>query len=281
MNRTRILIKLTILLLFYSSTSFGGGWTRPKGGVFAKVDIYSISAKSLFDDDGNTFEIPKFDFLSSNFYCEVGITDRLTGIAYFPFYVSSKSAPFTGNEELNISNTGDLDIGARYQLLSNNGFVLSTSLTLGLPTGSADENELLWTGDGEFNQIIKLEAGLPIPGNIYAAGGLGYNFRSQGFSDEFVFDIEIGIGFFENRLFATLKSNSRIPMENGDEDVTGGYGMFSNNTGYISFGPEVSYFFKNGLGISANTFGAFYGRNLLAAPSYSAGIVYRFDPPKN
>ena len=67
-------------------------------------------------------------------------------------------------------------------------------------------------------------------------------------------------------------------MDNGDDDVQGGYGMFSNNTGYVSIGPEVSLFLNNGLGISFNTFGAFYGRNLLAAPSYSFGLVYKHKP---
>jgi hypothetical protein len=273
------IILLTILIISVSATaSFAGGWTQPKGGGFAKIDAYIINAGNVFDDDGESVSIPDYSFLSTNLYAEYGITDKLSGIIYFPFLVSSESDPFAGEESISISSVGDLDIGVRYGLLQTERVVVSGVLMLGIPTGSAEEEELLWTGDGEFNQIIKAEAGFSLPASVYAVAGLGFNNRSQGFSDEVIFDIEAGIGLFDQQLFFALKSAGKLPMDNGDEDVTGGYGMFSNNTGYVSFGPELTYIMKNGLGFSVNTYGAFFGRNLLAAPSYSAGIVYRMTP---
>ena len=276
--KTQAIITTLLITLFSTSDLLAGGWTQPKGGGFGKIDAYIINAGNVFDDDGESVSIPDYRFLSTNLYAEYGITEKLTGIIYFPILVSSESDPFIGDESYSISSVGDLDIGVRYGLLRNDRMVVSGVLMLGIPTGSADEDELLWTGDGEFNQIIKAEAGFSLPASIYAVAGLGFNNRSQGFSDEVIFDIEAGIGLFDQQLFFALKSSGRLPMDNGDEDVTGGYGMFSNNTGYVSFGPELTYIMKNGLGFSVNTYGAFFGRNLLAAPSYSAGIVYRMTP---
>lgn len=276
--KTLAITTTLLITLFSTSDLLAGGWTQPKGGGFGKIDAYIINAGNVFDDDGESVSIPDYRFLSTNLYAEYGITEKLTGIIYFPFLVSSESDPFVGDESFSNSSVGDLDVGVRYGLLRSDRMVVSGVLMLGIPTGSADEDELLWTGDGEFNQIIKAEAGFSLPASIYAVAGLGFNNRSQGFSDEVIFDIEAGIGLFDQQLFFALKSSGRLPMDNGDEDVTGGYGMFSNNTGYVSFGPELTYIMKNGLGFSLNTYGAFFGRNLLAAPSYSAGIVYRMTP---
>ena len=270
----KIVLLLTIPMLVYSSAN-AGGWPQSKGGGFAKLDVYMINAGSVFDDDGESVDIPDYSFLSTNLYMEGGITESLTGIIYLPVYVSSESDPIFGSEQITTSGIGDLDIGVRYGLIRRDRWVLSGVLLLGIPTGSAEEDELLWTGDGEFNQLVKAEAGLSITESIYGVAGAGYNFRSEGFSDEFHFDTEIGIGLLDNRVFAALKFFGRLSMDNGDDDVFGGYGMFSNNTGFVSYGPEITYISKKGLGISFNTFGASYGRNLLAAPSFSIGIVYK------
>jgi hypothetical protein len=272
-------VTLTAIVTIISTTNlFAGGWTQPKGGGFGKIDAYIINAGNVFDDDGESVSIPDYSFLSTNLYGEYGFSDKLTGIIYFPFLVSSESDAFIGDETYSVSSVGDLDLGIRYSLMRSERLVISGVLMLGIPTGSANEDELLWTGDGEFNQIIKAEAGFSLPASIYAVAGVGFNNRSQGFSDEVLFDVEAGIGVFDQQLFFALKSSGKLPMDNGDDDVTGGYGMFSNNTGYVSFGPEITYIMKNGLGFSLNTYGAFFGRNLLAAPSYSAGIVYRMTP---
>jgi hypothetical protein len=270
---TIFLVLLQIVVTHHNAIC--GGWTQPKGGGFAKLDAYIINAGNIFGDDGKVSGIPDYSFISSNIYAEAGITNKLTGIVYFPFYVNSTSDPVGGFDKQSISGIGDLDIGGRYNLVAAESYVVSAVLILGIPTGSANDNEILWTGDGEFNQIFKAEAGFSFSNSIYTVVGFGFNNRSEGFSDELNYDMEAGISVFDNSLIISLKSNGRFPLDNGNDEVTGGYGMFSNNTGYASLGPEITYFLKNGIGFSVNTYGAFYGRNLIAAPSYSVGIVYK------
>ena len=253
-----------------------GGWPQPEKGGFVKADVYYIDATRVFNDEGEAVAVPRYTFLSANIYAEAGFTKNLTGIVYFPFLVRSETMQAANpDKKITESAPGDLDIGVRYGFLRKDKLVMSGVLMLGVPSGRADDEELLWTGDGEFNQLVKLEAGYSFPYNVYAVAGGGFNKRSGGFSDEIIFDAEVGATLFDNRINFALKINGRSAIGNGDDDVFGGYGMFSNNTEYFAYGPDITLFLKNGLGISVNTFGAFYGRNLLAAPSVSAGIVYR------
>ena len=53
-------------------------------------------------------------------------------------------------------------------------------------------------------------------------------------------------------------------------------GLFSNNLEFLSIGPEVNYSLTDKFGLSVAVFGAFSGQNILASPSYNAGLFYKF-----
>lgn len=61
--------------------------------------------------------------------------------------------------------------------------MLSTSLTVGIPSGDFTDADLLYTGDGEFNQLIKAEWGYGAA-RWYASGNIGVNNRTKGFSEK-------------------------------------------------------------------------------------------------
>jgi hypothetical protein len=150
---------------------------------------------------------------------------------------------------------------------------VSASLTLGLPSGDFKNPDLLYTGDGEFNQLLKAEWGYGAR-RWYATGYLGLNNRTKGFSEEFRYHAEAGYWLVKNKLLAMAKLAGVKSFDNGDPSAAGN-GLFSNNVEYIS--PQFGLAFEPARhwGVSALVAGAFSGRNALAAPSVSVGIYYK------
>jgi len=280
------IIKVLFILTFISITSLSFGqsaWSKKQGQGFIKLAQTSIVSDKFFDAEGNLQSITTTGVYISSLYAEYGISDKLTGVVYFPFFfrntlneqfLINSGATIAGDD---LNSVGDSFIGASYALKQDGPLVFNVSVILGLPIGetSGGDTQLLQSGDGEFNQLVKFNTGYsfyPLP--IYATASIGFNNRTEDFSDEFHLSFEVGYTFKE-RLNIAMKFYNLTSFENGDA-ATAQNGIFANNTEYFAFGPEVSYTFKNNLGFSASAQGAFSGQNILASPSYSFGAYYKF-----
>ncbi|GAB4414858.1 MAG: hypothetical protein OHK0039_23050 [Bacteroidia bacterium] len=258
-----------------------GGWPQDKKTGYLKLGQTGIIATSYFDVDGTQVPIRTLGNYTTYLYGEYGVTSRITVLGFIPFYVRN-----TFNETVD-ANTGtviepgglnqafgDTDLGLRIGLLRKGPFVLSLGLLAGLPTGQADSEIGLPTGDGEFNQLVKLEAGISLPKNMYATAALGFNNRTQNFSDEIRYEAEWGFQPAK-KLWAILKLSGIQPINNGDAAVAGGpNGLFANRVQYMAFGPEVSYNVSRQWGVTGSVFGAFAIKNALGAPSLNVGVFY-------
>ena len=257
-------------------------WTKSKGKGFYKLDFSAINAADVFDMAGKVVPFRTLGNYSTSFYGEYGLTDKIMAIAYVPFYVRNVVNETKGNQTGTIiepgivnNNFGDVDLGFRFALPIKNVAVAAT-LMLGIPTGDAKQVDGLFTGDGEFNQLLKIGVGTGGK-RWWTQGAMGYNNRTKGFSDEFRYDFEFGYKFFNERLLAIFKINGVESFNNGTAQaaVTG---LFSNNVEYLGIGPEVLYYVnsKKTIGISARIAGAAKGQNVLAAPATSVGIFAEF-----
>ena len=257
-------------------------WTKSKGKGFYKLDFSAINAADVFDMAGKVVPFRTLGNYSTSFYGEYGLTDKIMAIAYVPFYVRNVVNETKGRQTGNIiepgianDNFGDVDLGFRFALPIKNVAVAAT-LMLGIPTGDAKQVDGLFTGDGEFNQLLKIGVGTGGK-RWWTQGAMGYNNRTKGFSDEFRYDFEFGYKFFNERLLAIFKINGVESFNNGTAQaaVTG---LFSNNVEYLGIGPEVLYYVnsKKTIGISARIAGAAKGQNVLAAPATSVGIFAEF-----
>ncbi|MBK7939052.1 MAG: hypothetical protein IPJ82_19135 [Lewinellaceae bacterium] len=240
-----------------------------------------IRARSFYSVDGNIYDINGAGTLLGNyttsFYGEYGLSNRVTLVAYVPFLVRNTVNEGVGalSGELlqpGLENTafGDADLGVRVGLLRKGGFVLSGALTLGIPSGDFKNTDLLYTGDGEFNQLLKAEWGYGAA-RWYATGYVGVNNRSKGFSEEFRYHAEAGYWLLKNKLLASVKLAGVESFNNGDPSQAGN-GLFANNVEYTSPQFSLSYEHRQKWGISALVAGAFNGRNALAAPALSLGV---------
>jgi hypothetical protein len=214
----KILFILALLLTASSTSWAGGGWPQPKGGGFFKIGQWWVIADRHYTDAGLIDPNVTNAIYNTSLYAEYGLTDRLTGIVYFPFLSRSlfNNTVSAGSGEIiqageAINGIGDTDISLKYGLVVDKPVVVSASVLFGLPLGiaSGGNDGRLQTGDGEFNQMLRVDASTSFSiGEIEAWSTIyaGYNNRTQGFSDEVRFGVELGGQFFDKRILGIVAS---------------------------------------------------------------------------
>lgn len=277
-------VTVSLALLLFASIAQplnATGWPQPQGGSFFKIDFSMIRARQFYGADGMIYDLngagTLFGNYTTSFYGEYGITKRLTAIAYVPFLVRNTVNEGVGaitGEVLQpgLENTafGDVDLGLSYNFFNKGSWVLTATLMAGIPSGDFTNPNLLYTGDGEFNQFVRLEWGYG-GDRWYATGYVGINHRTKNFSEEFRYHIEAGYWLVNEKLLATVKLAGIESFNNGDAAGTGN-GLFSNNVEFVS--PQLALTYEHGQcwGVSAQIAGAVHGRNALASPAVSLGV---------
>lgn len=278
--RTIFFILFTFL---FTSLIVAGGWTQKKGSGFYKISYRLLNGDNVYDDSGEKFSWAVEDHTIA-LYGEYGVTDNLTLTAAFLPYKSIKIDDQTAVQALNFnakfprytekSGIGDAEVGMRYRLKKFGKSVISTTLKLGIPTGETFEDGEIWLGSGEFNQALGLEFGHSFyPAPAYFTAGVSYRNRNKGFSDDFKYGISAGYSFTKS-ISVSGRFHGLNPLNNGDDNVRGGFAIYSNNQRYIAYGLNVSYKFTKGLGVSVGYESGGNGRNIISAPVISAGIYY-------
>ncbi len=275
--------KILLLLTFISISSLnlfaGGGWVYGKNQGYFKLAQNVIRSPHFFDADGNITDIPTVSLYTTSLYAEYGISDQLNALVYMPFFVRSTLNKVKFNQSGNvipgdeINSFGDTNIGLKYGFFQDKTIVMAASITLGLPLGSSEVSaeRILQTGDGEFNQLVKIEASHSFyPKPFYASATIGFNNRTKGFSDEFHAGIEAGVTLAS--FVGIIRMYSVNSLYNGNGGQAGGNGVFANNTEYLSFVPEIICNINDKLGAAASGGFAFSGKRILAAPNWSIGV---------
>jgi len=179
-----------------------------------------------------------------------------------------------------INTLGDIDLGFKYGLTSAGKVPLALTVILGIPTGktSGGTQNNLQTGDGEFNQLIQLDAGAGFSvkkTSLYTSAYVGFNNRTNGYSEELRFGLEGGAGFLDSKLWLTGKLNVVESLKNGEtaEAITS-TSLFANNSEFASFTLEGSYYVTQKIGVSASVARPLRGEIIAAATSYSVGVFF-------
>ena len=187
----KIVFFLLLTFLAAPSVSTAQAWAKSKGAGFYKLDYSVIQATDVYDKTGEVVPFRTLTNHTTSFYGEYGITNKLTVMAYIPFFVRNTVNATKGAQTGNIiepaianNNFGDVDVAFRYGLYNKNGISVSANVFLGLPTGDAKQADGLFTGDGEFNQMLKIAVGTS-KSKWWTQGAMGFNNRTKGFSDEF------------------------------------------------------------------------------------------------
>ncbi|NIJ46484.1 hypothetical protein FHR24_002972 [Wenyingzhuangia heitensis] len=278
--------KFIMIAMLLFTANVMAQWTKGKGNGYFKLSTWYLQADEHFTDSGDKSPLTTRGVFNVSLYGEYGLTDKLDIIAYIPFYVRSfqnKSVSATRGtvvtEGAALNSFGDTDIGIRYSLLKNSKLAVSSTLKFGIPLGETEggnERAVLQNGDGEFNQQLQVDLGIPfVLGNLgaYAKTHLAYNHRTEGFSDEVYYGGELGVQFF-NRLWLIGRLTVLESTRNGSLSDAGSVNgsIFANNIEYTNLGAEVAYYITSKVGLSFTYTSVVSGRIIVAAPSYSGGV---------
>ena len=277
---------LILILIYFTVASIaiaGGGWPQPKNKGYFKLSQSYILSSRIFDGNGNVIDLtPSYGYFATSFYGEYGFTDRLTGIIYMPFFARATKTELQYNQPgvptepgAALNSFGDTDIAIKYGLLVNKPIVVSATILFGLPLGDngATNANALQTGDGEFNQILRVDASHSFyPKKFYVSAYAAFNNRTKGFSDEVRFGAEIG--WTLKKFIPILKVSTVHSLFNGDVGVVQN-GVFSNNVEFISPALELNYQLTEKVGISAYMATALAARNILASPNFGLGVYLK------
>ncbi len=276
--------KILFIITFLISSSLiyaGGGWPQPYRGGYFKLSQNYIRSPYFFGPDGSIVDITTVQLFTTSIYGEYGFTKRLTGILYFPFFVRNTLNETVYNQSGQVvpgdefQSIGDTDVTFKYALVMNKPVVVSASVLLGLPLGksSGGAGQILQTGDGEFNQMIRLDvSGSFHPRPVYVSAYIAFNNRTNDFSDEFRFGAEVGLTL--KKFIPVVKLNVVQSLYNGNAEVVQN-GIFSNNTEYVSPTIELNYQWTEKIGVSGSGGFAFAGKNILASPNWSLGVYMK------
>ncbi len=279
--------KLLITLFFLSPllAAAGGGWPQKKGNGYFKLNQYILKADKYFNPEGNRVEvIPAISYYSTSLYGEYGVTDNITVIAFVPFFnrltlneLVRLNGTVVAGDELN--SFGDTDLTLKYGLGKVNSWSFAANLTLGLPLGnpSGGDTNTLQSGDGEFNQMISLDAGFSAPNSpFYFNTTLGFNNRTENLSDEIRYGLEAGVNVSKS-ILVLGRLQSVNSLRNGSTDPSAIQGLFSNNIEYMILSPEINWSFTKSLGISTSVSIPISGNQVLGNAAYNVGFFWNLS----
>lgn len=281
------IFNIIVLSVFVISSTFAGGpWPQPKGKGYFKLSEWWTVFSEHYTDTGLKDPNLTTGVFNTSIYAEYGLTNRLTTVINVPFlsrnYMNNLRSATTDEILINgeaINTFGDIDLGLKFGLTKGK-IPIALTLTLGVPTGETGGGSLnaLQTGDGEFNQMLQIDAGGGFNlGELsaYLSGFVGVNNRTNGYSEELRFGLEAGLGLFEQKLWLSGRLNIVESFKNGDtaETITS-TSLFANNSEFTSIGLEANLYVTKNIGVSAGVAGAVRGEIIAAAPSYTVGIFY-------
>lgn len=273
MNRFISATLMTAALICYSTLAHAGGWTQPQGKGYFKLSQQIVRAESLFLATGSKTEIPTVSGNTTSLYGEFGLLDRVTLVGYMPFY-SSFSVDAEGLDST--SGIGDWDVGVRIGLITGGPTVFSLQAMAGLPLGDSGNDIVLWTGDGEFNQLFSIQMGhslYPVPG--YLKAEIGYNNRqgdddpNDDYSDELRYSLEAGYTVAE-RLGISVWLRGIEVLGRADEEFRSRYEIE-----YLSYGPQLDFFVTPNAGITASMSKFTRAHSMLDAPTWEFGVFLK------
>lgn len=175
-------MKKVFFILFLHIFYFGksqilgqSGWTRNKGGVYAKTGFYTLSGSNYYNTEGAKNPSRDFHQQALTFYGEYGLTKNITTILNFPYlkwqgYADDKRATGVGNPQIELkfalyrkTPVVSFTLGAELPFASQTNFSearkpdeFGVINRINLPTGYPDFNYWgtlalssgFWQGDG-------------------------------------------------------------------------------------------------------------------------------------
>ena len=270
---------LVVIFTCQSYYSNAQEWPLPKGAYFFRLSERWIVSDKHFDSNGQKqSNIVEHGYYSTIIRAEYGLGDRLSASLHFPVINYAYTILPSSQVRQSILNTGDADIGLKYSLSAQRHTAICASLILGLPLGY-NENEALSTGDGEFNQLLRLDASqkyMLFKSNGWISIYSGFNHRSHDYADEFLYGLATGVDVSRDKLALVLRLQGIQALgETENAKHVNPLSLFSNLREYFSISPEFIYHFDPAWGVMIGATYLMSGKNTFANTSFEVGLHYK------
>jgi len=279
-------ITLFILFEFFSiAHAQSDGWPQPKQGLYIQLSEWWMVSDKHFDGDGNIQpNFTEYGYYATILNAEYGLSNRFTFLIQFPFLNYTYSLVPSTLDRQSILKMGDSAIGLKYALMYEKQTALCASFILGFPSGYS-KGLTLQTGDGEFNQIVDVNAIHKFrlfSSDTWLDVHVGYNHRSREYADEIGYGMAWSILLPNNKVTAGVRFDGREAMGNPENaSFINPQSLFSNFASYLNFSPKLTFHIYESLGTIIEAFIPLSGRNIFASPSYTLGISYAMTPQKS
>jgi len=257
-NARIIFLMLFTYTLAAEIASAGGGWIRQPQSLYAKVGVTMLSTNEFHASDGTTVSTADFNTQSVQLYGEYGVIENFSVVFDIPVFKRAKYV--TTNA---VTGFGDIAIEAKYGVLRGD-FPVAVGLGFEFPTGDerafARETTVpqagvfLPTGDGEFNTWVRAYVSRSFnPAPAFASLEAGYNFRTEGLTNQYQIGLNGGYKFFDavwlfgniRRLATAGTANpsliyNSIGVGEGVEYTTYGFGLSYEIAAPVSVSFDVA-----------------------------------------
>lgn len=283
-KKTQVLLILFILI---SIVGFGQGWNQKKGEGYFQLSGTTLKSGQYFNDT-KKIDIKPSSFSASSIalYGEYGFSDKLMGIIYLPFisniYHNGSNHVIDDlsvkdvlpNQDIKRKGFGEMELGVAYAIQKDKPLVLNIYAFASMPLDGFDNSNTLQITDNEPTQILKLGWGYGGFYPLYLNGSVGFKNRNLGFSDAIVHSWAIGVKI-KKSLILSIKVFGEHSLNNGPNDERKLFSMYSNNVGYLAYGPEIAYEHKEKIGAYFSVRSGTMARNVLGAGSVEGGIFFK------
>lgn len=282
----RIIQYITLLLLMSTVAIAGGPWTQNKKAGYGQLSFSSIGTNSLYNNNGDDYQLYKsVSDKTIQGYFEYGLTGKLTVLANLPLkFVATGSeifmvdtievkVPFPSG---NLIGIGNISMAFKYQLVAA-WWKLAAQIRTDAKTFSNDTLTGLQTGYDCWSYQPSLVSGTS--GKAwYAFVSAGITLRSNHHSETFNASAEAGYGFFKQKTYLIIVLDLDKSFLNDSTQRTDYLrtGLYVNNQEFFAIGLKVNQAFAKHWSINGSIIGGAYGNLVAKAPSYNAGIAYKW-----
>jgi len=209
---------------------------------------------------------------------EYGYSDRLNALVRLPVFRMLSVREHQHSETINVNSPGDVDVGLRYTFIQRTSNILRMSLIVSLPLGETYNKQGIWTGTGEYNQLLLLEydhrfALLPATVGLHA----GFKKKHGGYTDELHFGLRTGMSIGD-AITVDVHVRGVEPLNNGDAAFKGGiFGFAANKSRFILYGPEIAVRIMEGIDLTTGAYGMSRLANIPSAFVISTGVRVAMD----
>ncbi|MBL4754203.1 MAG: hypothetical protein JKY52_11510 [Flavobacteriales bacterium] len=239
-----------------------------------------IDGHRIYNNKGPVVQLPyRVQDYTFAAYAEYGLTNELTFIANIPFRALQTHGALRLDTPLNVairkgslSAFGNIGISVSYGLRQNKPLVLSIQLHYDLPSATFLSSTGLRTGYDTFGVAPYVNVGYTRK-NLFYSFKLGYNFRGDTYSDQFINRFEIGI-LLKEQLFLIIGHEALLSMHNGDHNDGSSLqtGLYANNTEYLTYNLKLGYKIKPQLILWLYVSGGYWGNAVLRSPAIGIAL---------